>query len=233
MMDESGRRLQPRMYDSDWLVLRRMRVVITQLAQRIRTPAKTAIDLGCGSEPYRPIFDGLGFHYRGADLQGADIRIGSDGTIEAADASADLVLSFQVLEHVRDVRRYLGEARRLLRSDGWLLLSTHGTWLYHPHPQDHRRWTREGLVAELQDSGFEMLECVAVVGPLAWTTLVRLTCAYQACLRIPLLGGALARSLAVCMNARAYVEDLITPAWVRLDNACVYVTLSRVRPSAP
>jgi len=37
----------------------------------------------------------------------------------------------------------------------------------------------------------------------------------------------LAKSLAVIMNLRGCVEDLVTPEWVRGDNACVYVTLSR------
>ncbi|MFW1494634.1 methyltransferase domain-containing protein, partial [Vibrio parahaemolyticus] len=79
------------------------------------------------------------------------------------------VVSFQVLEHVRDVGCYLNEARRVLNTGGRLLLSTHGTWLYHPHPEDHRRWTRLGLIDELATYGFEVTDCVPVVGPLAWT----------------------------------------------------------------
>ena len=65
-------------------------------------------------------------------------------------------------------------------------------------------------------------------GPLAWTTLVRLICGYELCVRIPLVGRALAYMLALVMNARGCIEDLMTPEWVRRDNACVYVTLSRV-----
>ena len=127
-----------------------------------------------------------GVTYIGADFDGApDIAIRADGTLDAPDRSADLVVSFQVLEHVRDLDTYLGEARRVLRDDGLLLLSTHGTWLYHPHPEDHRRWTREGLIADLAVRGFEATECIAVVGPLAWTTMVRLTCFAVALRRIP------------------------------------------------
>ena len=137
------------------------------------------------------------------------------------------MLSFQVLEHVRDVDRYLDEARRILRDEGWLILSTHGTWLYHPHPEDHRRWTREGLLAEIGRHGFETTQCIPVLGPLAWTTVLRLICGYQLCLRVPLIGRVLAGALALIMNARCYIENLITPDWVRRDNACVYVTLSR------
>jgi len=85
-------------------------------------------------------------------------------------------VSFQVLEHVRDIDTYLKEAGRVLRDDGLMLLSTHGTWLYHPHPEDHRRWTREGLIGEIARRGFQVTDCIAVVGPLAWTSMVRLTC---------------------------------------------------------
>jgi SAM-dependent methyltransferase len=136
-----------------------------------------------------------------------------------------------VLEHVANVDIYLSEALRLLRPGGWMILSTHGTWLYHPHPEDHRRWTRTGLISELGRHGFETTACIPILGPLAWTTLVRLTCIYQSCLRLPLLGGALARAIALVMNMRGLLEDALTPAWVREDNACVYVTLSKVSGS--
>jgi SAM-dependent methyltransferase len=228
MDDESAaRRLYPRIIDCDWAVLREMRSAIEGVATQVAADGKVAIDLGCGSQPYRPIFASRGLIYRGADIDGGDILIDEQGRVDVADGSADLVLSFQVLEHVRDVSRYLGEARRILRDRGWLILSTHGTWLYHPHPEDHRRWTREGLLAEIARHGFETTECIPVLGPLAWTTVLRLICGYQVCLRIPLIGRSLASVLAVIMNARCYLENLITPDWVRRDNACVYVTLSR------
>jgi SAM-dependent methyltransferase len=215
------------MIDADWLVLRELRSAIEDLATQVAATGQVAIDLGCGSQPYRAIFASRGLIYRGADIGSGDLRIDETGRVDTADGSADLVLSFQVLEHVRDVDRYLKEARRILRDQGWLILSTHGTWLYHPHPEDHRRWTREGLLAEIARHGFETTQCIPVLGPLAWTTVLRLICGYQLCLRVPLIGRVLASALAVVMNARCYIENLITPDWVRRDNACVYVTLSR------
>jgi SAM-dependent methyltransferase len=230
--ESSARRLRPRIIDCDWLVLREMRSAIEDLADRVADERKVAIDLGCGSQPYRSIFASRGLLYRGADIDAGDILIDKSGRVEVADGSADLVLSFQVLEHVRDVDTYLGEARRILRDHGWLILSTHGTWLYHPHPEDHRRWTREGLLAEIARHGFETTECIPVLGPLAWTTVLRLICGYQICLRVPLIGRLLGSILAVIMNARGFLENLITPDWVRRDNACVYVTLSRAAGTA-
>lgn len=225
--ESSARRLHPRIIDCDWLVLREMRTAIETVADQVAADGKVAIDLGCGSQPYRSVFASRGLLYRGADIGAGDILIDESGRVEAPDGSADVVLSFQVLEHVRDVDRYLGEARRLLRDQGWLILSTHGTWLYHPHPEDHRRWTREGLLAEIARHGFETTECIPVLGPLAWTTVLRLICGYQVCIRIPLVGRMLGSALALIMNARCYLENRLTPDWVRRDNACVYVTLSR------
>lgn len=225
---EQRRRSRPRLWDTDWLVLRGMHAAIEHFAGRIAAPGKTALDFGCGAKPYAPLFAAREVAYIGADLGGAaDVMIRADGSLEAADRSADLVLSFQVLEHVRDLDTYLREARRVLRDDGQMLLSTHGTWLYHPHPEDHRRWTREGLIGDLTAGGFDVIECIPVVGPLGWTTMVRLTCAAVALRRIPVAGPALAGALAIVMNLKAAVEDKITPAWVTKDNACVYVTLSR------
>ena len=101
------------------------------------------------------------------------MRIRDDGTLDCADGEYDLVASFQVLEHVWDLDAYLGEARRALRPEGWLLLSTHGSWLYHPHPHDYRRWTAEGLRREVESRGFRLVRMEPVVGPLAWTTIFR------------------------------------------------------------
>lgn len=222
------RRLKPRMIDSDWLVMRGMAREIRRLAAELGAPGAVVIDYGCGNMPYRPLFEAAGCRYLGADFDGSpDIAISPDGRIDAADASADLVVSFQVLEHVRDLGRYFAEARRVLKPGGRLLLSTHGTWLYHPHPEDHRRWTRQGLIADMETHGFAVTSCEAVVGPLAWTTVLRLTGFAFVLKRIPAIGAPTAAALAAVMNARALLEDALTPADITNDNACVYVTLSQ------
>jgi SAM-dependent methyltransferase len=47
-----------------------------------------------------------------------------DSPLPFADSSFDVVLSFQVIEHVPDPDRYLAEVCRLLKDDGVLLLAT-------------------------------------------------------------------------------------------------------------
>ena len=126
-----------------------------------------------------------------------------------------------------DLGGYLGECRRVLRPDGWLLLSTHGTWLYHPHPTDFRRWTEAGLVGELEAHGFNVERITGLIGPLAWTTLFRLLGYREALRRIPLLGAFVLPVLTTLMNLRMELEDAVTPASMRQTNACIYVVVAR------
>jgi SAM-dependent methyltransferase len=226
-MNEQHRRLNPRPFDTDWLVLKSLHAAIASRVSTIARNGAVALDFGCGSKPYESLFTAKGVRYVGADFDGnPDIAIDAGGHIATPDGSSDLLLSFQVLEHVRDLQTYLSEARRVLRPDGQMMLSTHGTWLYHPHPEDHRRWTREGLIGDIEAQGFKVTECVPIVGPLAWTTIIRLTSFCYALRKIPVIGRPIGALLSLIMNLRALIEEAITPAWVTNDNACIYLVLA-------
>lgn len=225
---DANARANPRIWDPGWLVMRRLAQAIRGLLDSPALALRDAgvLDFGCGNRPYEGWFRAAGARYQGADIDGRhEVRIDADGALAAGDAMFDMVVSFQVLEHVWDVARYLREARRVLKPGGWLLLSTHGTWFYHPHPGDFRRWTRDGLRRELEAQGFRMVEMRPVVGPLAWTTILRSFGAAHAFRRIPLAGGALAAGAAVLCNLLSWLEDRITPVAITTDNACVYVGL--------
>lgn len=228
----ADRRSKPRIWDTDWLVLRGLsRLIEEQAKAHVRRDAKL-VDLGCGAMPYRAMMQDIGINYLGADIDdGGDLRIDSNGRVDMETGSCDAVLSVQVLEHVADLDAYCDEIRRLLNKDGTLLLSTHGNWLYHPHPQDHRRWTRTGLIYDLAERGLTVEDIFAVTGPLATTTLIRLTGFAFVLRKVPILGNFLAGSLAVIMNSRAVVEDWATPKQMREDNACVY--LVRAKSAVP
>jgi len=190
------------------------------------------VDMGCGDMPYRPLFEARGARYVGCDIDpAAPVEITPGLPIALDDACASLVVSFQVLEHVWDLAWYLGECRRVLRPGGWLLLSTHGTWLYHPHPTDFRRWTRDGLVREIEAHGFTVERISGLVGPLAWTTLFRLLGYREVLRRIPLFGALVLPFLTTFMNVRMELEDAITPASICQSDACIYVVVARPAPT--
>ena len=105
------------------------------------------LDVGCGPKPYYPFFADRASEYVGVDVvenPAAELR-GSVEDLPVEDASFDLVLCTQVLEHCDDPAQAVRELRRVTAPGGRVLASTHGTQVYHPSPQDYWRWTHAGL----------------------------------------------------------------------------------------
>ena len=223
-----NRRASPRMWNHDWYVMSRLASQLEDVLSNttLHLAGKQVLDFGCESSPYKQFFLDRGASYVGADINGSpDLIIQADGSLPVPDHSYDMVVSFQVLEHVWDVDKYLQEAHRVLRTHGRLLLTTHGTWLYHPHPQDYRRWTRAGLCRELETRGFRQIQLIPVAGPLAWTTVLRLIGISTFLRKLPLIGMPIANVITVLMNAKAWLEDYVTPDQIKRDNACIYIAL--------
>ena len=133
--------------------------------------ADRALDLGCG--------DGrLGAELDAGDLTAADVsavaldrarsrlpgarmvELEPDAPLPLDDASFDLVLCAETIEHVRDVQLFLSEIRRVLRPGGTLALSTPATLPIGPRPDPlspHlRQFTRRSLSRVVKELGFEI-----------------------------------------------------------------------------
>ena len=104
------------------------------------------LDVGCGDRPYEALLAGAA-EIVGFDVPGnphADLH-GSIDAIPVENASFDVVVCLQVLEHVADPAAAVRELRRAVRPGGRVLLSTHGVYPFHPNPIDLWRWTHDGL----------------------------------------------------------------------------------------
>jgi SAM-dependent methyltransferase len=113
----------------------------TDLGRRYRV-----LDVGSGVKPYLPIFGEYAEDYVAVDLgnPAADVQ-GNVEEIPVPDASFDVVVCTQVLEHASDPARAVRELRRVTAPGGRVLASTHGVQVYHPAPDDFWRWTHTGL----------------------------------------------------------------------------------------
>jgi len=112
------------------------------------------LDVGCGVKPYAPWFD-FAESYVGVDVVEnpyADLQ-GAVEALPVEDASFDVVLCLQVLEHSDDPAQAVRELRRVAAAGGRVLASTHGVQVYHPSPDDLWRWTHAGLARLFEENG--------------------------------------------------------------------------------
>jgi SAM-dependent methyltransferase len=81
------------------------------------------------------------------------------------DGVFDLVMSQEVLEHVRDPFESMREMKRVLKQAGVLYCQVPFVIGYHPGPTDFWRFTREGVCQLVEQAGLECGEVIMAVGP--------------------------------------------------------------------
>lgn len=131
------------------------------------------LDVGCGSKPYKQEFKkatkyvGLDIEESGHDHSEEKIDVFYDGiNIPFKDESFDSVVSFEVLEHIFQPEKLIKEIIRVLRPNGFFLLTTPFLWDEHEQPYDYARYTSFGLSHLLRENGFEIVKFVKSVNDL-------------------------------------------------------------------
>jgi len=234
MMDRAtNRRLNPRLWHSDYVLLTKIRETLKQILRENLGKVKndlTLLDFGSGDSPYRPIIEPYVREYIACDLASnphADITIGLDSKIPMPDSSVDIVLSIQVLEHVLDADRYLSECNRILRTGGLLLLSTHGWWTYHPFPNDLRRWTYEGLKFELQKNNLHVIHNYWIIGMLAYSSQLRNQCFKGLLENRGFFARVLLKLITIFYQVSILLFDKITPSAIGENNSAVFFVVGK------
>jgi SAM-dependent methyltransferase len=164
LADWPGReRRYPGIGDSAYLMHREITRSLEAARDAYLRPGVRVLDVGCGPQPYYPLFADIASSYDGSDVEPGP-RITYVSPVESLpvpDESYELVLCTQVMEHVRHPHQALREMTRVLAPGGHLFLTTHGVYPFHPHPGDYWRWTRQGFEAMFEDT--ENLELVTLV----------------------------------------------------------------------
>lgn len=128
------------------------------------------LDVGCGVKPYKEIIERKSSAYIGLDYKGSphglrevDV-VGSAMELPFGTGTFDTVVSFQVLEHVREPKDFLKEAFRVLKPGGKMILTTPFLWAEHEAPHDYYRFTRYGLRYLCEQAGFEVVSIKPEIG---------------------------------------------------------------------
>jgi SAM-dependent methyltransferase len=147
------------------------RTVLERAITRLGLPAHARIlDAGCGSGRNMVELARLGA-VTGVELSGTSVRLarereagevveGSVMDMPFDDASFDLTVSLDVIEHLEDDIGALRELRRVTKPGGALLVTVPAyQWLWSGHDEvnhHHRRYNRRTLLAAAQAGGWEL-----------------------------------------------------------------------------
>lgn len=121
------------------------------------------LDIGCGAKPYEKLCKSS--EYIGLELD-SEKNIAKKSAdcfyngvnIPFNDTEFDSVMISQVLEHIFNPDRFLGEVNRVLNEKGILLVTVPFVWDEHEQPGDFARYSSFGIRNLLKRNGFEILK---------------------------------------------------------------------------
>ncbi len=123
----------------------------------------SVLDYGCGSKPYKSLFNyreyvGVDIDNPGHSHESENVDIFYDGlNLPFANNTFDSCFSSEVFEHIFDIDTALKEIKRVLKTNGKLLITTPFVWDEHEVPHDYCRYTSFGLKNVLERNGFTVL----------------------------------------------------------------------------
>jgi len=116
------------------------------------------LDIGCGSKPYKQLFNKTIQSYVGIDRYNSSADIKQNFfTASLKPKSFDTVLCTQVIEHVSDPSELLIKIKNVLKKDGIIILTAPLVAALHEEPNDYYRFTKYALKNLFKDTGFTII----------------------------------------------------------------------------
>jgi SAM-dependent methyltransferase len=204
-----------------WYVARRR--VLANLLRRYVPSVEVAVDVGCGVGSNYPVLASSAQRVIGLDISPealAQLKVQYSETVLASvekiplpDASADIVLCADVLEHVDDVAS-VREIYRILKPGGHLFVNVpafESLWNENDDYAHHLRRYRKGqLKALLADAGFSILQ-LGYWNRLFWLPVWIIGRTYKR--------GSKKEDLRNNLHSIPSWLDPLLIAWMRLENA--------------
>lgn len=221
------------------------RYIVPQLARWIeaslRPPGEArngparVLDVGCGSQPFRSLLGRLGYTYFGLDVQESagvalDFAATIDGLLPPALSDLppfDLVVCFEVLEHVANWPAAFENLARLVAPGGLLVLTCPHVYQLHDEPFDFWRPTHHAIrhFAEAYGFGVQRIDLLGspweVVGTTLASASVSLTSTSGSARARRLAFRVLRRGLLALIDRRLLQRALPLGGPVYLSNAAV------------
>ncbi|WP_051053580.1 class I SAM-dependent methyltransferase [Mycolicibacterium chubuense] len=167
----TGERTVPGIAEENYW-FRRHEVVYRRLVDRCR--GRDVLEAGCGEGYGADLIAGVARHVIGLDYDESavahvraryprvDMRHGNLADLPLESASVDVVVNFQVIEHLWDQGQFVAECLRVLRPGGVLLMSTPNRITFSPgrdtpiNPFHTRELNAVELTELLENAGFRV-----------------------------------------------------------------------------
>lgn len=123
------------------------------------------LDVGCGRQPFRKMFETMGYAYVGFDIEqtpetSVDVLGAIDGDLPRQLSEGDkfdVIFCTEVLEHVVDWTRAFKNIASLLQGQGVAIITTPHVYMLHEEPHDYWRATPYTFSHFADDSGLKII----------------------------------------------------------------------------
>ena len=155
------RRYSKSILKSNFFMMNGLYPFITNAIEEYCYGGSSVVDVGCGEQPFRELLKEKQAKYCGVDIKQNTMRtvdvISTAENLQIEDDIIDLVLCLEVLEHVNDVKKVVGEIKRILKPGGYCIITTPFIYPLHEEPYDNQRLTVYGLLNVVRQNQLEVV----------------------------------------------------------------------------
>ncbi|MEW6102534.1 MAG: class I SAM-dependent methyltransferase [bacterium] len=115
------------------------------------------LDIGAGNLVYKTLLDKTRYIAIDRYVTNKDLDVIADiENLPFLNNSLDTVICMQVLEHIKKPWRGLEEIYRVIKPEGYVIVSVPHIFYIHGEPEDYFRFTKYGISFLMKEAGFDV-----------------------------------------------------------------------------